>query len=325
MRRVRPLVALAAAGLLLLPGQASAAPTVSISGVTVTGGSGSVTGTAAFEAISAAQSVVGDETTFNAGPVGGTAVADAAGLRLTGATILPLANNAGLRFTWLLDSLPPEVPPEGVRYTWGFRIGTRTYQIQVKRTNIGSATTTEDPVGHIQQLATTQAWFQLRGACVTAYPTSPSPVAGCFHLAFLQGAIDIAGKKITVDMPFETKDKIGRLVAPDFKPGAVLTHTDAADAGTAGMTVAASFQAAVSNTQVSRYINSTVPYYVAPQVSLGVAAAAAEPSTVAYGAPATLSASGFSGTVTGLSASKNTVFARACNGTECTYTSFKAL
>jgi hypothetical protein len=81
----------------------------------------------------------------------------------------------------------------------------------------------------------------------------------------------------------------------------------------------------VSNTTSSRYINGVLPYYTAPQVSLGVAAAGAEPLTVTYGTAATLNGGTFNGTVSGLTAAKNTVFARACNGVECSYTSFKAL
>jgi hypothetical protein len=322
MGRVR-LVALATAGLLLLPGHASAAPTVSISAVTVTGSTGAVTGTASFAPITAPQSVTVDKTIAGGAAPAAVPAWDAAGLDLRGATIEPVVN--GLKFTWILNSMPPQVPPEGVRYTWGFQIGTRTYQLQAKRTNLASATTAEDPLGHVQQAAAQKEFFQLRGSCVAAYPQDGSPIAGCFHLAFLAGSFDVANKKVTMTLPYETKDAIGRLVAPDFKPGAVLTNTDAASAGTAGMTIGAGFQAAVSNTSTTRYINGIDPYYVGPQVSLAVGAANAEPSALTYGAPATLSGTGFSGTVTGLTAAKNTVFARACNGTECTFTSFKAL
>jgi hypothetical protein len=307
---------------MLLPGQASAAPTVAISGVTVTGGTGSVTGTAQFTAITAPQSV-----TEGKAPTGGNAQAlavwDTAGLDIRGASIEPVTG--GLRFTWILNSMPAQVPPEGVRYTWGFQIGTRTYQLQAKRTNLVSATTVEDPLGHAQQAAAQKEFFQLRGNCVGAYPQSPSPIAGCFHLAFLTGSFDVANKKVTMTLPYEMKDALGRVVAPDFKAGAVLTNTDAGAAGTAGMTIAAGFQVAVSNTTTNRYINGINPYYVGPRVALGVAPADAEPSTVTYNSAGTLSGETFSGSVSGLTAAKNTVFARACNGTECTYASFKAL
>jgi hypothetical protein len=313
MRRVSPLVALAVAALLLLPGQASAAPTVSISGVTVTGGSGAVTGTASFEAITEALSVGGTNTNW-----ANAAVADAAGINLVDAKIAPLANNAGLRFIWELSALPAQVLPEVVRYTWSFKIGTNQYQLQAKRTNLASITTAEDPVNHIQQAAAQKEFFQLRGACVTSY--EGAPVSGCYHLAFLNGSIDVAGKKVTMDLPYLAKDEIGRVVTPDFKPGVAIEANE-----TAGMSITAAFQAVVGNTATSDYTNGWSPYYAGPQVSLAVAAAGVDASTLTYGAPVTLSASGFSGTVSGLTAAKNTVFARACSGLDCSYTSFKAL
>jgi len=321
MRRVRTLVALAAGVVLLVPGQASAAPTVTITGVTVDGSTGSVTGTAAFEAITAAQSVVGEESTNTAGAAGGSAAGDAAGLDLQDASIEPLPNGSGLRFTWIVSQMPDEVPPEGVRYNWSFNIGTTLYQLEAKRTNLASVSTLEDPIGHAQHFASNQNAFRLRGACVANYMGSPAN--GCYHLAYLPGSFDIAGKKISIDMPFETRDSIGRLVAPDFKPGAILV--DNGGTNTAGMVVAASFQAAVSNTISSQYINGISPYYIGPQIALGVANAGTAPQAVTYSSPGTLNGGTFNGTVTGLTTAKNTVYARACNGIECSYTSFKAL
>lgn len=316
MRRVRTLVALAAAGLMLLAGQASAASTVAISGVIVTGGTGSVTGTAAFDAITAAQSVGGTNVNF---PAQAAAVVDAAGVNLVDAKIAPLANNAGLRFTWELSNLPAQIPPEGVRYTWAFKIGTTLYQLQAKRTNLVSITTAEDPVNHVQQAAGQKEFFQLRGACVDSY--EGAPVAGCYHLAFLNGAFDIAGKKVTMDLPYLTKDEIGRVVAPDFKPGVAIVENV-----TAGMSITAAFQAVVGNTSTSDYTNAWNTFYTAPQVSLAVAAANIEEvSGLAFNTLATLTGGDFTGNVTGLTASKNTVYARACYGVDCSYSSFKAL
>jgi hypothetical protein len=321
MRRVRPLVALVAAVVLFVPGQASAAPTVTITGVTVSGGTGSVTGTAAFEAITAPQSVKGEETVIVSGNVGGGPAGDAAGLDLQDATIQPLANGTGLRFTWIVSQMPNEVPPEGVRYNWSFKIGPTLYQLEAKRTNLASVSTLEDPIGHAQHFASNQPAFRLRGACVANYMGSPAN--GCYHLAYLPGSFDIAGKKITIDMPFETKDSIGRLVAPDFKPGA--TVVDNGGENTAGMAIAASFQAVVSNTASSQYINGYSPFYIGPQVALGVANAGTAPEAVTYSSAGTLNGGTFNGSVSGLTATKNTVYARACNGIECSYTSFKAL
>jgi hypothetical protein len=306
---------------ILLPGTASANVEVAITGVTLSGGTGSVTGTAHFEAITAAQSVVGEESVNTAGAAGGSAAGDAAGLDLQDATIEPLANGSGLRFTWIMSAMPEQVPPEGVRYTWGFKVGTSLYQLQAKRTNIVGVSTTEDPVGTVQHHAANQNAFELRGACVAAY--QGAPVNGCYHLAWLPGSFDTANKKVTMDMPFETKDAIGRLVAPNFKPGAAVV--DNGGENTAGMAIAASFQAAVSNTASSQYINGHMPYYIGPQISLGVAAPNLAPEGVTYTSAGTLNGGTFNGTVTGLTSAKNTVYARACNGIECSYTSFKAL
>jgi hypothetical protein len=321
MRRVSPLVALLATVALFIPGQASAAPAVTITGVTLNGGTGSVTGTAAFEAITAAQSVVSDESTFGGAAPGNSAAGDAIGLDIQNGTITPIAN--GLRFTWIMGSMPAQVPPEGVRYVWAFKIGNNTYQLQAKRTNMASVNTVEDPMGHINQLAAQKNFFQLRGACVENYTNTPQPVNGCYHLAWLNGSFDVANKSVSMDMPFETKDQIGRLVAPDFKPGAVLV--DNGGTFTAGMVIAASAQAAVSNTQTSQFINGVKSYYIGPQITLGVAAAGTAPETVTYNAPTTLNGGTFNGTVSGIAGAKNTVFARACNGTECSFSSFKAL
>ncbi|MGH2692176.1 MAG: hypothetical protein ACRDHM_06700 [Actinomycetota bacterium] len=277
-----------------------------------------MTGTATFEAITTAQTVVSEESTFSNGSVPAQ-VADAIGMHLTDATITPIAN--GLRFTWHLLSMPEQVPPEGLRYVWAFKIGTSLYQLQAKRTNLASVSTTEDPVGTIQHAAENNSYFQLRGACVAQY--QGAPVNGCYHLAYLPGSFDPANKKVTMDMPFETKDAIGRVVAPDFKPGAVVV--DNAGENTAGMVIAASAQAGVSNTSSSRYINGILPFYTAPQISLGVAAPGAAAETVTYSSPATLNGGTFNGTVTGLTTAKNTVYAQACYGTQCSYTSFKAL
>jgi hypothetical protein len=323
MRRVRPLVALAIAGVMLLPSTVTAAPTVSITGVTVTGGTGSVTGTAAFEAITTAQSVVSeDESTFGGAAPGNSAAGDAIGLDIQNGTITPIPG--GLRFTWIMGSMPPQVPPEGVRYTWAFKIGNNMYQLQAKRTNVASVSTLEDPMGHVQALRNNNNFFQLRGACVENYfPDSPQPVNGCYHLAWLSGTIDPANKTVSIDLPFETKDEIGRSVAPDFRPGAVLV--DNGGTNTAGMVISASAQAVVSNTNTAQFINGIKAYHVGPQVVLGVAAPNQDPATITYSAPGVLNGSTFNGTVTGLTASKNTVYAKACNGTECSYSTFKAL
>ena len=302
------LLTLAMVGLLAQP--ASAANSVGFTTVTLSGSTATVDGTFAFPAITTPQDVGGLNTQFAV-----PEVAAAAGTDLTAGKIIPI--NGGLRFVWEVSNMPAEVPPEGVRYTWAFKIGTTQFQLQAKRTNLLSVTTTEDPVGHIQQAAAQKNFFQLRGACQTNYQGTPS--AGCYHLAWLNGAFDIAGKKVTMDMPYETRDQIGRVVAPEFKPGVILDEQQ-----TAGSSITANFQVVVSNTTTSDFINGWEPYFVGGRVQLGVANHTSQPDGVGYGAPVTLKPDGtFDATVSGLTASANTVFARACNGTtaSCVYTS----
>lgn len=304
-RIIRAAVAVSlVAGLAALP--AGAAPSLAITGAVRDGATAAVTGVAAFTPITEAQSVQGMDTEF-----ADVAVAQAAGIDLTDAKIQPLADDSGLRFIWQLSSLPAQVPPEGVRYTWSFRIGETQFQLQAKRTNLASITTAEDPLGHAKQ-ATVGEFFQLRGACVTSYEGTPT--AGCYHLAFLKGKFDAASKSVSMDMPYQTRDAIGRLVAPQFKPGVMIEENL-----TANMSIVAAFQAVIGNTSTSDYINGWNPYFVGERVDLAVGPANAAPDALDYGTRATLSGDTFTGTVSGLTGSATTVFARACNGTECSY------
>lgn len=292
------------AGLAALP--AGAAPSLAITSAVRDGATAAVSGTAAFAPITEAQSVQGTDTEF-----ADLAVAQAAGIDLTDAKIAPLEDGSGLRFIWQLSSMPAQVPPEGIRYTWSFRVGETQFQLQAKRTNLVSITTAEDPVGHAKQ-ATVGDYFQLRGACVTNYEGTPT--AGCYHLAFLKGKFDTAAKTVSMDLPFQTRDAIGRLVAPEFKPGVLLEENL-----TANMSIVAAFQAVVGNTYTSDYITGWNPYYVGPRVDLAVGPANAAPEALTFTTPATLTDGTFSGTVSGLTGSATTVFARGCNGTQCSY------
>src|SRR5688500_2381615 len=121
MRRARPLVALGVVATMALPTAVSAAPpSVSITGVTVTAGSGSVTGTAIFGPLGT-QTVINEESIRTNGEIAESPLGEAAGVRLNDATITPITG--GLRFTWHLDNLPEHFLPEVVRYTWSFKIG----------------------------------------------------------------------------------------------------------------------------------------------------------------------------------------------------------
>lgn len=189
--------------------------------------------------------------------------ADALGLDLVDACIEP--TDDGLRFVWVMDSpLPEQVPPEGVRYTWAFQAGEQTLQLQAKRTNVANATTAEDPVGHVQHLANGDVgWFQVRGACVTEY--LGTPVQGCYHLDFVEGGFDNAAGEVWMELPFDPRDDKGRPYATDFLAG-----NDLREAASAGMSIAASGQAVVSNTTTSAYINGWEGYCTADTVLAGL-------------------------------------------------------
>jgi hypothetical protein len=215
----------------------------------------------------------------------------------------------GLRFVWHVTDLPDVVPPEGVRYTWSFAAGGQTFQLQAKSSNLASVTTTEDPAGHGLQAASQEGWFQLRGACEDAY--RGAPLAGCYHLAFLDGAFDPAADTVTIDMPFGTTDSIGRLVGDTFRSGVEITAIE-----TAGASITGSFQAVASTTALGSFINGWQSVFTGPTVQLGVGKPGlANPAAASYTTTATLNPDGtFSGTVSGLTATNSAVYARACHG-----------
>lgn len=324
MKRSLALVLGALTTFALVGSTAGAAATVEITSAAASGGATTVSGTVAFPTITTPESVLGEEAVFGAATVPAD-VMNAAGLGLTDAKIVPIAG--GLRFIWEVASMPAQVPPEGVRYNWAVMIGTNTYQLQAKRTSIASVNFMEDPKGHIEQAAAQKSFFQLRGNCVTNYFPGPQAVNGCYHYAFLNGTFDIANKQISMDWPYETRDAINRIVAPDFKPGVTLTHcgppfATASCDKSAGMSIATSLQAVVSNQNISNWINSWNSYYVGGRVQLGAGSAGADPATVTYGPAVSLSGGTFTGTVGGLGGSTSTIYARACNGETCAYDSF---
>ena len=300
--RTRPLVAAAVtATAAVLATSALAAPT----GTTVTSAvrEGTVvtaTGTAVFDGISEAVSVGGTNTDMP-----GTAAAGPAGVQLKDALIAPLADGAGLRFIWKLESLPAQVPPEGTRYTWSFGVEGKTFQLQAKRSNAGSLTVLDDPAGHAGA-AGKNGFFQLRGNCADNY--MGAPVSNCPHIAFLSGAFNTADATVTMDVPF------GLAVAPEIKPGAVLTEVQ-----TATMSITAAFQALVSNTNTSDYTNGWNPYYAGGNVGVATGTATANPATLAY-RPTTLEGEQWSGTVDRVAANHTTLYVRSCEAATCTYT-----
>jgi hypothetical protein len=304
--RTRPLVALVVtATAATLAATALAAPTGTVVDSAVrTGTTVAASGTATFDGLVGAASVGGTNKNMPA-----DAAAGPAGVQLVDALIEPLADGAGLRFIWKLESLPAQVPPEGTRYTWSFGIGEKTFQLQAKRSTMGSTTVADDPAGHVGAMSKA-GFFQLRGNCGTIGDLpSPAP-ASCPHIAFVEGAFNTADATVTMDVPF------GLAVAPEIAPGAVLTEVQ-----TAAMSITAAFQAGVSNANTSDHTNGWNPYYAGPSVSLATGSATANPATLTY-APATVDAGSWSGTVAS-PVRNTTLYVRSCEGpsSSCTYTS----
>lgn len=306
LRHILAASALSALSAGLVGPPAGAAATIDDATAVRDGDRVTVSGTASFTP--AAETSVGGSVTK--GAVATTPVAEPAGLVLKDARIAPLADGAGLRFTWEVTDLPDQVPPEGVRYNWSFTAGGRQFQLQAKRTNMVNATTTEDPVGHALQAQKNSGFFQMRGACETAY--RGTPISGCYHLAFLNGSFDSVKNLVTMDVPYNTRDSIGRLVAPEFTPGAVLVPLL-----TANTSIVAGAQAFASTSDTGSSINDWRNYYVGDQVRLAVGPADADPAELTFDTAATLTGNSFTGTIT--AAEDEVVHVAACQATTCTY------
>lgn len=233
------------------------------------------------------------------------------GVDLTGASVSqPDPANPTLVFEWRVTNLPPPASlPEAIRYTFPFKINTasgqKTYQLQAKYSNVASATVPDDPAGHARAPGT---FFQLRGNCVTNY--QGAPVANCPHIAWLTGAFNAAADTVRIELP------LGQSYAPDIAPGAVLLPNVVA-----GGTIAASYQAVVSNATTTDYAEWTeeVTYTVpSPSVRLGLAPAGTNPDAVNFSTAATVTDSGsFTGSLTAPGPGNYEVFAKACFGSNC--------
>ncbi len=281
---------------------AATPPTLSVPQAAPSADGTDVTGTVAF-AEAGEQCVMDAEDGFVTA-FSDPDVADALGLDLVDACITPI--DGGLRFTWVMGSaLPPTVPPEGIRYNWafGFEDG-QTLQLQAKRTNLVSVTTAEDPVGHALHASDTAGWFQVRGACQTSY--QGTPVAGCFHLAFVSGGFDVDNGRVWMDLPFDPHDAKNLAYAPLFTPGSRIS-----EAQSASMSIAASGQAGVSNTSTSQYINGWGGYTIGEVVRVGVGDTGSSATWVG----ATVTDGAYRAHVP---ATGSRAFAEACQGFVCT-------
>ena len=232
------------------------------------------------------------------------------GVDLLGASVSqPDPANPTLVFEWKVTNLPPPSSlPEAIRYTIPFKIttpsGEKTYQLQAKLSNVASITLADDPPGH----ARAPGFFQLRGNCVANY--QGAPVSNCPHIAWLNGSFNASTDTVRIELP------LGQSYAPDIVPGIVLLPNVVA-----GGTIAASYQAVISNATTTDYAEWTeeVTYTVpSPAVSLGIAPAGTNPDNVNFSKAATVSSDGsFSGTLASPGPGSYEVFARACFGSNC--------
>lgn len=284
-----------------LAGSALAAPSLTIGSATLEDGFATVTGTAAFDAPAAGPVDVKGAPATSGTPQAQPAF-DRAGVDLQKAFVTE--TDKGLVFTWKVRSLPASPPPEVTRYTWSFGIGDKTFQLQAKRSNAGSLTAIDDPQGHV---TSAQAGaFQLRGNCAATYGGTPAPVSNCPHLAFLTGAFDSAKGEVRMELPY------GHPKAKEVVPGAALVPVE-----TAGMSISAAYQAAVSNTFVSTYINGWDTYHVGRTVGVGVGLADdGEPASTVQ---AVLDGDDYAISFP-VEGDADTAFVRACQATTCSDT-----
>lgn len=269
-----------------------------------------VTGTATFGRTVGPVDVGGTRT---ASALGGSPAGEAMGLGLTDASISRVPR--GLQFTWRVSQMPPIVPPEGVRYTWFFTLGGRRYGIFATRTHLANpSNVTQGPVESAWSLPDAHFGLQLNGV---PYPTQQ---LSSYQLASLDGHIDVADRRITVTLPYETRNRAGLVVLPDFKPGSLLLP-DPVGLGIDARPL--NYNPALSTTSVQ--INGWNPYFVGPQFALALGSEGADPAALDYSITVAAEHDGsFTATLAGLTGGNDTVYARACNATTCTYTSRRA-
>ena len=214
-----------------------------------------------------------------------------------------------LVFEWDTTKLPAAGShPEAVRYTFPFKIGTKSFQPQAKLSNLASVTMVDEQQGHAENAGKA---FQLRGNCVANDPVPQSPVANCPHVAWLTGQFDVPNSRVRLYLP------IGASFAPEIVPGAVIDRELVINA-----TILASYQAVVSNTDVSdESVWEEGKSYTIPskRVSLGVAPAGTPVQFVTFDGAGTVDGDAFGGSVntSGLAPGDYELFVRACFGNNC--------
>jgi len=225
----------------------------------------------------------------------------------------PDAGYPMLVFRFKVTDLPfsrTGLPPEVERLTISFRtgIGGAQWFVQAKSTAVAQSTIADDPAGHVTEVGRA---FQLRGNCQLI----GGVLTSCGHVAWLDGAFDVANDTVSIRVP------VGSPAAAAIASGVTLVP---ATSPSSTADIYAAYQVVADNNFTRDIVTweqentYTVP---ARAVRLGVAPEGTDPASVTYVTEATLAADGsFTGAVGSVPAG-SAVFARACFGTSCAYSS----
>ena len=278
--------------------------------------SGAITGTATFGGQDPVQVADDPANDANLTPRVGDSRGTEPGVDLLTASLsVPSAGVPELLVQWQVADLPADgIVPEGVRYSFPFKVGNTAYLVQAKYSNAADPDTAPD--AHAGQA------FELRGSCVPSF--NGTGVARCSHVAWLAGSVDPVSGTISARVP------LGSPLAPGLVPGAALRRNDSPSADLND--IIAGYQAGLTPSTPlddrATFGPSGAPGFSfalpAPEVSLGVAPAGTDPRDLEYDTPAALAADGsFSGEVStaGLAPGTFDVFARACFSSNCGYLS----
>lgn len=264
----------------------------------------SVSGSATFRGeapVSVSQDPAGD------GPVV-PGLADETGVDLVAAKAYqPDPASPVLFFEWHLTGLPAHGSlPDAVRYTLPFRIGTRSFQLQAKLTDLASPGTAGNPSDHASRSGNA---FELRADCTAVGPA----VGTCSHIAWLNGSFDSLHDLVRVKVPLGA--------APEIVPGAELARNEAAASDLVRIQAGYQAVAATAADEADWGGQDAGFTYRVPtrQVLLGIAPPGTPQAAVPFETPATVGADGssFSGSVSAPGPGSWDVWVKACFGTNC--------
>lgn len=158
-----------------------------------------------------------------------------------------------MTFAWRLRDLTDAPPPEVVRYYWQFGVGAGRMALQAKTSDfVSAANAASTPQGvianatsyteHYQQTGDLPQ-FRIRGNCETIVA-----VNSCGHVAWADGAFDVAGDEIRFHVPLDSD------ATPALRPGARLAPDDNG--------AYSAIQAGADNAQTRDTVAQTVTYTI---------------------------------------------------------------